>query len=152
MNGHGPSLELRCPRCAQVQVCGPPLMLARLRQLGMFKRAEDPPSDVIAELFLRSADRFRCDQCGTVGLVVGAAADDWEATRHCVACAKPISKERLSVVPDATRCAACQAKAESGSDETPEYCPRCGTPMVLRLRGGHGITRYVMACPACGKA
>lgn len=135
-----------------MEICEPPRMLARLRQLGMFRRAEDPPADVIAELFLRSAGRFRCDACGTVGLMVNAAADEWEEARHCVACSRPISQERLIAVPHATRCAACQAKSESGEEEPPEYCPRCGTPMVMRLRTGHGISRYVMVCPLCGKA
>lgn len=30
----------------------------------------------------------------------------------------------------------------------PDYCPRCGGPMELRLSRSGGITRYVLVCAA----
>jgi DNA-directed RNA polymerase subunit M/transcription elongation factor TFIIS len=149
--------QLRCPDCSYTEVVGLPEMLRRLQTAGMMRRAKEPDEAVIEELFVQSAGRFTCPECGRAGLLV-EDADDWSddawgTARLCARCRQPIPPERLEVFPNSTLCAACQqAEEAAGADDqtTPEYCPRCGSIMTLRS-SGVGVSRYVMTCPQCGK-
>ena len=148
-------LQLQCPHCSARTVCGPEDMLARLRQAGMLRREKEPNVELVRELFLATAPRWPCSQCGHLGLSVAPAeeefADDaWGAPRLCDACGQPIPAERLELFPGAILCVTCQQAAEQGRDHGPtEYCPRCGSVMVLRACS-RGITQYVLICPDCG--
>jgi predicted RNA-binding Zn-ribbon protein involved in translation (DUF1610 family) len=132
-------------------------MLARLRELGMLRRDKDPSQDLVAELFASAAGRMVCPACDHQGLSVSEAeAEDewddetWNSGRSCTVCGQPIAAERLAAFPDAQRCVTCQQAADRGADQaTPDYCPRCGTPMTLRPRRGRGLAGYEMVCPQC---
>ena len=144
--------ELVCTHCSNIEMCGPTQMLVRLRQLGMFKRAADPPLDEVLQIFVSSAARMQCDRCQAVGMIareMQAVEDDWGEPRCCAGCSKPIDAERLEVFPETTHCARCQSEEESGGSSEPEYCPRCGAILIVRQQSGSGVTRYAMFCPEC---
>ncbi len=146
--------RLHCPDCSFAAECDASEMLRWLQNAGMLRRAKDPDASLIEELFLQTADRFRCPACGRMGLIVEEVKDDWNdeawgMARTCVRCRKPISRERLEIFPNATLCAACQNASEADEDETPEYCPRCGSIMTLRTTGAGGVQRYALVCPQC---
>lgn len=129
-------------------------MLQWLREARQLRRGAEPEPELLSELFRAAADKFACPNCSTIGLVVGdmPAEDDeeWGMGRACEACRKPISSERLELIPGARLCATCQGRSDRGELAGPaEYCPRCGSVMTLRQSRGAGITRYVMACPSC---
>jgi len=109
-----------------------------------------------------------CPTCKRVGLTLAEADDgdfddaefdngvagDWQAAVMCQVCREPIPPERLEFVPDAKHCVACQGKAELGAlpDDDPEFCPKCGSLVELRVSRGSGITRYKRFCtgmPPC---
>jgi predicted RNA-binding Zn-ribbon protein involved in translation (DUF1610 family) len=150
--------QLRCRDCSFAEVAGPAEMLRWLQAAGMMRRAKEPDEAVIEELFVQTASRFPCPECGRVGLVAEEADDNWNdeawsMSRKCARCRQPIPPERLEIFPDATLCAACQQSAEAATTddaETPEYCPRCGSIMMLRSSTSRGVARYVMRCPRCG--
>jgi DNA-directed RNA polymerase subunit M/transcription elongation factor TFIIS len=133
-------------------------MLRRLQAAGMMRRAKEPDTAITEELFIQSAGRFSCPECGRAGLIAEEAKDDWSeeaggTSRRCARCRQPIPPERLEIFPAATLCAGCQQTSEKDDDagaQTPEYCPRCGSVMALRGAKG-GVARYVMVCPECGK-
>ncbi|MGQ9604656.1 MAG: TraR/DksA C4-type zinc finger protein [Thermogutta sp.] len=81
------------------------------------------------------------------------SAEDWSESRRCRDCGCVIPPARLAVLPDAERCAECQAAWEAGRSIGPDrYCPRCGNPMKLTPRDIGGVTRYVWVCtknPPC---
>ena len=78
--------------------------------------------------------------------------DDWGDVRSCEQCGATISAERLEVFPNMRLCVGCQQKRDGGAEPgEPEYCPRCGSIMHLRLSRSSGISRYVMRCDACRK-
>ena len=61
---------------------------------------------------------------------------------------------RLEIFPDARLCTACQRRDETGASNLAEdvYCPRCGSPMLVKPATGRGIARYVWVCsqyPSC---
>jgi predicted RNA-binding Zn-ribbon protein involved in translation (DUF1610 family) len=149
-------LQLRCPDCAFAEVAGAAEMLRRLQAAGMMRRAKEPDEAMIEELFVQTASRFACPQCGRLGLTVQETDDDggdeaWGMSRRCARCRAPIPRERLDVFPEAKLCAACQQSSEANpADETPEYCPRCGSIMTLRSSTSRGVVRYVQRCPQCG--
>ena len=147
-------LATRCRTCGLSRGVTLSEMVGRLRSGGMLKARSDASPEVIRELFIASAARLSCGDCGTIGLAVEAAAelDDeaWGQARACQMCGKPIPPERLELLPDARLCAACQANDERGDvgDER-EFCPRCGAVMQLVSGRGAGIARYTMRCPTC---
>ncbi len=159
MNSPHPYLEVSCRSCGYRRVLGPVQMLEQLRHDGLLKRAKEPARDVIQELFVSRLDRLPCPTCGVSGLQWGPAEEwndaDWDdavpvAGRACEVCRRPISPERLEVFPDTRRCRDCQQSADRGEDSAePEYCPRCGAIMQLRLQRGAGIARYEMYCSDC---
>ncbi len=107
---------------------------------------------MVNELFVSTAERFKCANCEHVGLQVTDAHDDdlgdWGEAIACKGCRKPIPPERLEIFPGTTLCATCQQKDDSGANDEPEYCPRCGDIMSVQLKSG--TSRYVMSCPGCG--
>ena len=125
----------------------------------MLRRDNDPDEAILAELLPGAAERMTCLSCKRIGLLVSDEedadeADDWQAARLCEACRKPIPPERLEVFPDARRCVACQNNAEAGvePDEEPDFCPRCGSLVELRVSSAGGLTRYRRFCtgsPPC---
>lgn len=145
-------MELTCPSCSKVERCQYAQMLARLQGVGVMRRSKDPEPTLVRELFESTADRFVCSNCGHPGLVVRVAQDDdwadWDDAVSCRDCRKPIPPERLEIFPGTKLCAACQQKDDSGANDEPEYCPRCGDIMSVRLKSG--TSRYVMSCPSCG--
>ena len=110
------------------------------------------------ELLKSHGARLTCDTCGEPGLLIDtnpAAADDadWQVAVVCEVCRKPIPDERLDVFPDARRCVDCQNAEEQGrAPIEPDYCPKCGAVVELRVSRGGGVTRYKQACtgqPPC---
>ena len=66
---------------------------------------------------------------------------------------EPIPPERLEILPGTRRCVKCQNAAELGdARDEPEFCPKCGSLVELRVSRGAGITRYKRVCtgvPPC---
>lgn len=153
------SRSLSCPSCGWRTVCGSADIASRLRLVGLLRRDKDPDDDILAALFDDAAARMTCPTCKQVGLTAGDADtadddDDWQTAVLCEACRKPIDPERLEVFPDSKRCVACQARSESGVPEPdePDFCPRCGSLVELRVSRGSGLTRYRRFCtgqPSC---
>jgi predicted RNA-binding Zn-ribbon protein involved in translation (DUF1610 family) len=149
-------IQLRCPQCSASVRCGPEDRLMRLRQAGLLRREKEPEAALVHELFLATAARFICAECGCVGLTVVPVEDEFDdaewgqPARNCEACRQPIPAERLELFPHTTLCVACQRGAETGQDQGPaEYCPRCGNVLVLRAIR-RGVTEYALVCPECG--
>lgn len=152
---------LACSACQHKTLCDELQLAARLRTVGMLRREADPSPDMIDALVLDASRKMECDKCGHVGLAVTIADDldedewgsgGWGEARQCQRCSKIIPAERLEVFPDSKFCAACQGLSEAGGadDDEPEYCPRCGSLLVMRRTTGTGISRYQMVCTGCG--
>lgn len=146
--------DVSCPNCGRRESLRPEQMAAKLRTVGLLRRADDPEPDLVAELFSAALARLRCEHCGNLGLALAEpeelAADDWGDPVPCERCGHPIPPERLELFPDSKLCVACQQKAEQGAaGGQVEYCPHCGDILQLRKSGGSGITRYTMFCPSC---
>lgn len=154
------SHELRCAACGWVECCGPPAILRWLQSAGLLRRNKSADVAEQVELLRVTAPRLTCPTCGHTGLELTEHTDDdrdWPGTRRCADCNRPIDPERVDALPNATLCAACQGKEDREGGAGPvEYCPRCGSPMIVRRGGGTGITRYEQVCsdwPRCrGKA
>ncbi len=124
----------------------------------MLRRNTDPSREEVRELLTAALPRIACPDCGHIGLdeeatVVGAEGE-WPEARLCAECAAPIHPERLEIFPDAQLCTACQRRDETGAPNLAEdvYCPRCGSPMLVKPATGRGIARYVWVCsqyPSC---
>ena len=151
------SATLRCPACGWRTTAGAAEIVRRLRGLGLFRRAPDPPDDLVEELLGANLGRLSCDACGAAGLVLGDPEEDdgggWEQVIACEVCGEPIPPERLEVVPGTRRCTRCQGEADAGVDHAePEFCPRCGALVELRVSHSGGVTRYKRFCtgdPPC---
>lgn len=153
------SRELSCQDCGWRTVCGSADITSRLRLVGLLRRDGDPDDEILAALLPEAAGRMTCPGCKRIGLVAAevdptADDDDWLAAVLCERCRKPIDPERLEVFPDSKRCVGCQSKAESGEPEEdePDFCPRCGSLVELRVSRGSGLTRYRQFCtgqPSC---
>jgi DNA-directed RNA polymerase subunit M/transcription elongation factor TFIIS len=146
--------ELTCTGCGYTSVCSAATMLVWLRQVKMVRRDVGPEPELIEELFRAAAPKFKCPECGMIGLLVRTAPaendEDWGLARACQECGRPIARERLEIFPDARLCVTCQAGEDRGETTGPaEYCPRCGNLMMVRQTRGAGITRYALACPKC---
>lgn len=131
-----------------------PDLAAHLRTLGMLKRNDTREPELLLQLANSAANRMLCESCGSGGVRVELAddTDDWGAApKPCAACGSPIPALRLEFYPDAHLCAVCQDQADRGEtpDQHDDYCPRCGTRMVVRTRRGSGIAGYEQVCPAC---
>ncbi len=143
--------QLTCPQCRRSWLCGPEAMLDWLRRVKKARRDTAAEPELIAELFRVNAGNFSCPECGARGLVASPASEDdadWPMARSCQECGRPIGRERVESLPDVRLCVDCQARADRGVSDTDEYCPNCGSKMVLR-QTRTGIARYVLACPQC---
>ena len=143
--------RLRCPACGWQKLCGPEDMLARLRALGMLRREAQPPLAMVLELLQAQLSRLRCDACSAAGLVcldVADDFDDWGTGRLCASCGRPLPAERLELLPDAQRCAACEQTHQVTADA--EFCPRCGGQLQVKSGRGPGVARYRLVCGDCG--
>lgn len=153
--------QLACPDCGWRTVCGAADLATRLRLVGLLRREKEPSDELLAELVPGAAKLMTCPTCKRVGLRLSDAEEDdfdaaseWQAAVLCEVCREPIPPERLEFVPGAKRCVACQGKAEAGtlSEDEPEFCPKCGSLVELRVSRGGGLTRYKRFCtgsPAC---
>ncbi|MBC8354254.1 MAG: TraR/DksA C4-type zinc finger protein [Planctomycetes bacterium] len=127
-------------------------MLARLQVVGVMRRSKEPEAALVKELFESTADRLTCSACEHVGLDVCESQEEdwgeWGGVVSCKGCRQPIPRERVEIFPGMKLCAACQQKDDLGANDEPEFCPRCGDMMSVRLKTG--TSRYVMSCPGCG--
>jgi predicted RNA-binding Zn-ribbon protein involved in translation (DUF1610 family) len=147
-------VEASCGRCGFVERLDALDLVARLRRLGMLKRGEDVEPQFLLEISAAVRERLKCSSCGLGGVLVQLAdeRDEFEpASRPCAACGAAIPAERLELFPASELCAACQQRVDRGQtpDQHDDYCPRCGTRMVVRQRRGSGIAGYEMSCPSC---
>lgn len=160
---------LACGKCGWRTVCGEEELARRLRTLGLLRRSPHPPPELVSELLRVNVHRLACDACHHVGLTVIGADDgasrpisafaaedeegDWQQAVICQICRQPIDPERLEVFPDSKRCAKCQTIADRGAEPVPpEFCPKCGALLEIRVSRGGGITRYKQFCtgnPPC---
>ena len=152
------SATIGCKACGWQTCCGQQEVERRLRKLGLLRRAPHPPEDLVSELLSRNLSRLECDSCGSTGLLlvsddVAEAQDDWQQAALCQICDQPIPLERLEVYPGAERCVACQDAEERGVQTfEPDFCPKCGALLELRVSRGGGIARYKQFCtgdPPC---
>ncbi len=152
------SIQLECAACGWWTVCGEAEVVRRLRKLGQFRRAPEPPEDLVREVLRTSGHRLTCDRCQTTGLKVQessaiADAGEWEQVVVCEICRQPIPRERLEALPHAKRCASCQDQADRGATFVePDYCRKCGSIVELRVSRTGGVTRYKLWCtgnPPC---
>jgi hypothetical protein len=144
-------------------VCGANDAASRLRLIGLLRREKDPDEDALAELLIDAAPRMTCPGCRAKGTLRATPSEalpedwedgNWQAAVLCEICRQPIPFERLEALPGSRRCVDCQGKAETGSlaEDEPEYCPKCGALVELRVSRGTGITRYKRCCtgvPPC---
>jgi hypothetical protein len=159
---------LACSKCRWRTVCGEDELARRLRTLGLLRRSPHPPPELVSELLRVNVHRLACDACHHVGLTIVADGDDsprgkpsiadddasgWQQAVICQICREPISPERLEVFPNSERCAKCQDLADRGAEPAPpEFCPKCGALLEMRVSRGGGITRYKQFCtgsPSC---
>jgi DNA-directed RNA polymerase subunit M/transcription elongation factor TFIIS len=146
--------EALCVRCGNRERLDPLELIARLRKLGMLKRGDDADGQYLLQLAAAARDRLLCSACGRHGVSVQLAEDrdEFESpSRPCAACGASIPVERLELFPDSELCAACQQRVDRGQtpDQHDDYCPRCGTRMVVRERRGSGLAGYELICPEC---
>lgn len=172
---------LVCNNCGWRTIGGEDELARRLRTLGLLRRSPHPPVELVSELLRVNAHRLTRDACHQTGLAIVGADDggslgidspvispqasrrgdlagsenrgDWQQALVCQLCRKPIPPERVEIFPDAQRCAKCQDVVDRGSEPVaPEYCPKCGALLEMRVRRGGGITRYKQFCtgqPPC---
>lgn len=149
------SVCLECEACGWRTTCGEEQVAQRLRKLGLLRRASHPPEEMVRELLVANLAKLACDNCQKLGLLLGEEVDDddWQQARVCEVCKKPIPPERLEVFPDSKRCVECQNLSDRGEEpEEPDFCPRCGALVELRVSQAGGLTRYKRFCtgsPPC---
>ncbi len=150
-------VTLCCEKCGWQTVCGQTQLERRLRTLGLLRRAPNPPEELVAELLSANLGQLVCDHCQHVGLFVegdkSADQDDWQQAVVCQICNQPIPPERLEIFPNVRRCVGCQDAADRGIEkDEPDFCPKCGALVELRVSRTSGITRYKLFCtgnPSC---
>jgi Zn finger protein HypA/HybF involved in hydrogenase expression len=152
------SIQLECKSCGWWTLCGEPEVVRRLRAIGQFRRAPEPPEDIVREVLRTSGHRLSCDRCRATEMLLRESTEvgddgEWEQVVVCEICREPISAERLEFNPKATRCAQCQGAADRGASFVePDFCPKCGAIVELRVSRGGGLTRYKLWCtnnPPC---
>jgi hypothetical protein len=151
-------IEIRCASCRFATMFDAAAIAVWLQEAGRLHRHSEATLDELRELALALAPQIACGSCGELRLTAALVEDDpndWPTARRCEDCGQLIPPERLEIFPDTRVCTQCQSRDEQGSSpDAPEYCPHCGSPLVLRLSRGAGIRRYVMECsgnPPCRK-
>jgi hypothetical protein len=142
---------LTCRHCGFRTVAGHDDLVARLRLVGQLRRDKQPGDAIVEALLVEYAPLMTCPGCKAVGLKANDAEDDdegdWQAAVLCEVCRQPIDPERLEVLPGTHRCTTCQHESETGTlHDDPEFCPRCGALVEIRVSRGSGITRYKRFC------
>ena len=110
--------------------------------------------EVMVQLMPVATAQFCCEACDHTGLDFECVDDEWNdeawgQLRACERCGGVIPAERVELFPAVKLCVACQRAEEQGEPDQAEYCPRCGTVMVTKLRSGAGIAGYRLFCPEC---
>jgi predicted RNA-binding Zn-ribbon protein involved in translation (DUF1610 family) len=145
-------LKWTCPSCGFEEQSGRKELIERLRRQGMLRRDDGRDVRLLLELAASQADQLPCPECEAPGfLPVVADPDEFEGPppRVCANCGRTIPPERVELFPDSELCAACQEAVDHGrSLSGDDYCPRCGSPMIVR-QTGTGVTRYQQVCPQC---
>ncbi len=135
--------------------------MRRLRAAGMLRRNDASDDAELRVLPPTAAAKLACPDCQATGLraetIETHDEDEWPQASTCTTCGALIAAERVEIFPDAKLCVACQGKEDRDeSREEPEFCPRCGSLMVVRQTRGAGLTCYALICsdyPRCrGKA
>ncbi len=146
--------EIHCPSCGWSEVLGITRAVYWLRQAKLMGAKGDSTEDEIRELLPVAAERLACPECAELPLVIRQQVEDeadWPQAVRCEACGQPIPRERLEIMPDTKTCVACQQSDEAGAGPAEaDYCPKCGTPLQMKARGGSGLAGYVMHCGQCG--
>ncbi len=143
---------LTCRHCGFRTLAGHDDLVARLRLVGQLRRDKEPSDSIVEALLAEYTPLMTCPGCKGIGLSAKDAdeedEDDWQAAVLCEICRQAIDLERLEVLPDTHRCTDCQHKSETGTlpDDDPEFCPRCGALVELRVSRGSSITRYKRFC------
>lgn len=156
METPGWQIELACAACGSRETLDAIRIARRLLQAGRLRSNTESSSDELRELALALACKLSCSNCGRIGLdgrFLEDKTEGWQEARRCEGCGDPIDAERLEVFPNTTLCTSCQRQDEaSGAPSTGEYCPACGSPMVVRPSTGRGVHRYLLVCsksPPC---
>ena len=143
-------IELACAACGSTETSDAIGIAQRLLQAGRLRSNTETSYDELRELVLALACKLACSNCGHIGLNGRLFQDEtegWQEARRCEGCGTPIDAERLEVFPNATLCTSCQRQDEVGrAPSTGEYCPVCGSPMVVRPSTGRGVHRYLLIC------
>jgi hypothetical protein len=148
-------IELTCSGCGHAEALDASGTARRLLAAGLLRSHSQASADELRELALALAGKLPCSSCRQVALkaTVLDEAEGWPEARRCEDCGKPIDAERLEVFPDAKLCPDCQRQEERGATSgTGEFCPTCGSPLVVRPSNGRGVHRYVLVCsksPPC---
>ena len=152
------SVQLECQDCGWWKLCGEAEVVRRLRPLGHFRRSAAPPEEIVREVLATDGHALACDRCKHKSLRVTpdpeqTEGDGWEQVVVCELCREPIPPERLEFKPNSRRCVACQDAADRGkSFVEPDFCPKCGSLLEIRVSRGGGPTRYKLFCtghPPC---
>lgn len=147
-------IRWNCQHCDWEERTGTSGLASKLRLAGLLKREDERDLAVLLELAAGARARIACPECGSLGLSAKALdeEDEWGTpVKKCAACAATIPPERVELFPAAELCAACQKRIDAGGspDAHDDFCPHCGTRMVVRQKRSSGLTRYEQVCPAC---
>ena len=145
-------LELRCASCRWLTTLDGPAAGQWLRERGLLHSHSEASPAEIREILRGVAPRQACPECSETGLaarVIELDDEDWLGAICCESCNEPIPKDRLEALPGTRRCKRCAGLEERGLGHGAEdYCPRCGSLMVLRQNRSSGITRNAWVCSA----
>ncbi len=147
--------RLACPACSWQAICGDEEIDIHLRGAGMLRRQAKTDHETLEQLLAGAGPRLTCPECGHRGLTAETVTEEdlWQDAVLCEICRQPIPPERLEAIPGTRRCTSCQNDSEHGRlAEEPEFCPRCGAVLVLRMSKKGGTTRFRLFCtgsPPC---
>ncbi len=149
---------IRCKQCDFRQEFLTESLMQWFRPHGLFRRST--PADVattsaVLAIANGGLPRVACPSCSQTSLAIGLVDEEsdtnWNSTKPCESCGKPIEEERLEALPLSKVCMACSRKAASGQDNAlDEFCPRCGDRLTVRGSSA-GISRYSLYCKTCRK-
>lgn len=146
---------LICRDCDYRQEYTPEQVVSLMRPFGLFRRSDPKDlgsSSAVLGIARGGLSKMACPGCKEHSLhltrVEEPAEEEWEVSRPCTDCGKPIESERLEALPNSQTCMACSRKSQAVMDE---YCPRCGDRMVVRGGRSPGISRYALYCNTCRK-